>query len=111
MRFLLRSPVHVSTMSPTPDRPAIVRGLPPEATARRVISSRPRVIKAARALQPKFRPSEMPQAIASTFFSAPLSSTPAVRARRSACRAGAMAALCCQVSQVQAVVPATSSVR
>ena len=52
-------------------------GVGAQSTARRVISARPRVIRAARALCPKPRPSEMPQAMASTFFSAPPSSTPA----------------------------------
>ena len=43
---------------------------------RRVISARPRVISAARALSPKPMPSEMPAAIPITFLAAPHSCTP-----------------------------------
>ena len=69
-------PVAVSTRSPKPDKPMKVSGLAPSATPRRVISARPRVIKAARALRPRFMPSTMPVAIASTFLTAPPTSTP-----------------------------------
>ncbi len=71
------APVQVRTRSPMPARPPIVSGCAPSATASRVISLRPRVMSAARPLQPKPRPSLMPHAIASTFLSAPPSSTPA----------------------------------
>ena len=71
------APVQVRTRSPMPARPPMVSGWAPRATASRVISLRPRVISAARPLQPKFRPSLMPHASARTFFSAPPSSTPA----------------------------------
>src|SRR3569832_1559580 len=49
---------------------------PPIATPSRMISARPRVTSAARALAPKPRPSAMPAAIASTFLTAPPTSTP-----------------------------------
>ena len=49
----------------------------PSATPSRVISARPRVISAARAFRPERRmPSAMPVAIASTFLTAPPTSTP-----------------------------------
>ena len=48
----------------------------PRATPRRVISARPRVTSAARALRPRPMPSAMPVAIASTFLTAPPTSTP-----------------------------------
>ena len=70
------APVQVRTMSPMPARPLSVSGCAPSATARRTISLCPRVISAARPLPPKSRPSTMPQPMASTFFSAPASSTP-----------------------------------
>ena len=69
-------PVQVRTKSPMPARPPMVMGCAPLATARRVISTRPRVMRAALALLPNPRPSEMPQAMASTFFNAPPISTP-----------------------------------
>lgn len=69
-------PVQVRTKSPIPARPPMVMGWAPLATAKRVISTNPRVIKAALALLPKPKPSEMPHAMASTFFRAPPSSTP-----------------------------------
>jgi len=50
---------------------------PPSATPSRVSSASPRVISAARAFVPRPRPSLMPAAIAMTFFTAPLISTPA----------------------------------
>ena len=55
----------------------MVSARPPRARARRVISASPRVISAARAFSPSPRPSTMPQAIASTFFTAPPISAPA----------------------------------
>ncbi len=48
----------------------------PSATPRRVISARPRVTSAARAFRPSAMPSAMPVAMASTFFTAPPTSTP-----------------------------------
>jgi hypothetical protein len=59
-----------------PASPAKVRARAPNATPRRVISARPRVSSAARALAPRSSPSLMPAAIAITFLSAPPSSTP-----------------------------------
>ncbi len=44
------------------------------ATARRVISLRPRVMRAARAFEPNSSPSAMPHAMAHTFLRAPLAS-------------------------------------
>src|ERR1051326_4027989 len=70
-------PVHVRTRSPMPERPARVSRRAPQATARRVISARPRVIRAATVLWPRPRPSQIPAAMAITFLSAPPSSTPA----------------------------------
>lgn len=70
------SPVQDSTRSPMPESPANVRGLAPIARPSRAISTRPRVISAARALSPIPSPSEMPAPRAMTFFSAPASSTP-----------------------------------
>ena len=52
------------------------RRLRPRLTANRVISTRPRVSKAALALSPKPRPSQIPAAIPRMFFKAPASSTP-----------------------------------
>ena len=72
----LSSPVAVKTRSPRPDRPMKVSGLAPSAKPRRVISARPRVTSAARAFKPKSRPSHSPVAIASTFLTAPPTSTP-----------------------------------
>jgi len=75
----------------------------PAATARRVISARPRVMSAARPLLPKPSPSLMPHAMASTFFSAPPSSTPAgFRARDVQC-------LICLTPQQVAPVPSEGS--
>ena len=53
-----------------------VSARPPSATPRRVISARPRVTSAARAFSPRARPSHRPQAIASTFLTAPPTSAP-----------------------------------
>ncbi len=52
--------------------------LAPLATPKRVISARARVINAALAFWPLPRPSEMPQAMPTTFFSAPPICTPAM---------------------------------
>ena len=48
------------------------------------ISARPRVIRAARALSPRPRPATMPQAMASTFLTAPPSSAPMTSSESSA---------------------------
>src|SRR5437773_1107750 len=71
-----RSPVAVRMRSPAPARPMNVSGCPPSAVPSRAISARPRVISAARAFSPSPRPSEMPAAIAITFFTAPPIPTP-----------------------------------
>ena len=68
--------LQVSDRSPRPDSPASVSARAPIATASRVISAKPRVISAARAEAPRPAPSTMPQAMATTFFSAPPSSAP-----------------------------------
>ena len=75
-RLRERSPVQVSTRSPSPARPAMVSRRPPQATASRAISARPRVMSAATELCPRPRPSQTPAAMAMMFFSAPPSSTP-----------------------------------
>src|SRR5579872_1285880 len=77
LRFLLNSPVHVSTRSPKPASPDNVLGCPPRATASREISASPRVIKAASELFPSPSPWQIPAAMAITFFSAAPISTPA----------------------------------
>ena len=71
-----RSPVQVRIKSPMPVSPMNVSVWPPRAVPRRVISARPRVISAARAFRPRPRPSATPVAIASTFLTAPPTSTP-----------------------------------
>ncbi len=76
VRFRLRSPVHVRIRSPIPDSPASVRSPAPRASASRVSSARPRVMRAAMVLWPKPSPATIPAASAITFFSAPPSSTP-----------------------------------
>ena len=68
--------LQVSDRSPSPDSPASVSARAPIATASRVISAKPRVISAARAEWPSRAPSAMPQAMATTFFSAPPSCAP-----------------------------------
>ena len=72
-----QAPVHVSTRSPRPLRPAKVAGVAPRATPRRVISASPRVTNAARASSPRPSPSPSPVASAIAFFMAPPISTPA----------------------------------
>ena len=62
--------------SPIPASPAKVSGLAPAAIPSRIISARPRVSSPALPLSPKPRPSAAPAAIATTFLSAPASSTP-----------------------------------
>ena len=59
-----------------PASPANVAASPPIATPSRVSSARPRVITMARVLSPTPSPWAMPQAMATTFFSAPPSSQP-----------------------------------
>src|SRR2546425_7470422 len=76
VRLRERAPVAVRIRSPIPARPANVIGCAPSVTPRRVISARPRVIRAARVLKPSPSPSRMPAASAITFLSAPASSTP-----------------------------------
>ena len=76
MRFRDSGDMHVAMRSPTPASPAKVSGCAPAATPRRVISARPRVMIPALAESPKPSPSTVPAASATTFFSAPASSTP-----------------------------------
>lgn len=59
-----------------PERPANVSAFAPSATPMRVISARPRVMRATRVFEPKPSPSEMPAPIAITFLSAPPTRTP-----------------------------------
>jgi hypothetical protein len=70
-----RSPVAVSTRSPKPLKPMKVSALRP-GPARAGHFGQPRVIKAARAFKPRPRPSHKPVAMASTFLTAPPTSTP-----------------------------------
>src|SRR6266550_815235 len=76
VRLRDRAPVAVRIRSPMPARPANVIGCAPSVTPSLVISASPRVIRAARVLNPSPRPSRMPAARAITFLSAPASSTP-----------------------------------
>ncbi len=76
LRFRDNGDMHVAIRSPTPASPAKVSGCAPAATPRRVISARPRVMIPALAESPKPSPSTVPAASATTFFSAPASSTP-----------------------------------
>ena len=71
---------HVSMMSPVPDSPASVSGLAPILDASHRISAHPCATTDASALFPRDRPSIMPAAMASTFFNAPLISTPTTSA-------------------------------
>src|SRR5256885_640830 len=75
-RFRESGLMQVAIRSPTPARPEKVSGLAPAATPSRVISARPRVTMPALALSPNPSPSTMPAASATTFLSAPHSSTP-----------------------------------
>mmetsp|Transcript_32159 Transcript_32159/g.76775 ORF Transcript_32159/g.76775 Transcript_32159/m.76775 type:complete len:255 (-) Transcript_32159:455-1219(-) len=63
-------------MSPIPERPASVSGRAPIAVANHRISALPCVTRADMALVPRPSPSQMPAAIARTFFRAPATSTP-----------------------------------
>ena len=72
----------VRTRSPRPDRPASVSRRAPQARPKRVISAKPRAISAARAFWPSPLPSTTPQAIASTFLTAPPISAPATSSVR-----------------------------
>src|SRR5438034_596710 len=76
LRLRDSAPVAVRIRSPIPASPAKVSGSAPNATPNRVISARPRVIRAARVLEPNPRPSRIPAATAMTFLRAPPSSTP-----------------------------------
>ena len=69
---------HVAIKSPNPDKPDRVSGFAPTDIAKRVISFKPRVINAALALSPTFRPSHIPAPRAIMFFNAPPSSTPII---------------------------------
>src|ERR1700675_3452768 len=72
--------MQVVIRSPIPAKPAKVCDSAPWATPKRVISARPRVSRAALALSPKPRPSQMPAAMPITFLSAPANSTPTTSA-------------------------------
>src|SRR5664279_3246015 len=67
---------HVTIRSPMPASPENVSGRAPNASPRRAISARPRVISAALELSPRSSPSTPPAASAITFFAAAQSSTP-----------------------------------
>src|SRR5699024_5611985 len=66
----------VTIKSPIPDNPIKDNCFAPKLTPNLVISANPRVISAALALSPKFKPSEIPAPNAIIFFNAPPSSTP-----------------------------------
>ena len=66
----------VRIRSPSPESPAMVSLRAPQARPSRSNSLKPRVVKAACAEAPNFRPTAIPAAIASTFFAAPPISTP-----------------------------------
>ena len=72
----------VSTKSPRPDRPASVSRRAPLAVPKRVISAKPRAMSAAWAFWPRPLPSTTPQAIASTFLTAPPISAPVTSSLR-----------------------------
>mmetsp|Transcript_98994 Transcript_98994/g.221068 ORF Transcript_98994/g.221068 Transcript_98994/m.221068 type:complete len:267 (+) Transcript_98994:327-1127(+) len=63
-------------MSPMPESPARVSGCAPMAVANQRISALPCVTRADMALRPSPRPSQIPAAIARTFFRAPATSQP-----------------------------------
>ena len=67
--------MHVRTKSPSPESPEKVSGFAPKAVPILVISTKPLVMIAARALCPIFNPSEIPVVIAIIFFYAPPIST------------------------------------
>ncbi len=75
-QFLEWTLVQVTIKSPIPVKPENVKGFAPILVPRRAISARPLVIKAAFALSPYPRPSEMPAPNAIIFFNAPPISTP-----------------------------------
>src|SRR5260370_4216340 len=66
----------VRIRSPRPASPAMGSLRAPQARPSRVSSEKPRVVRAACADAPNFLPTAIPAALASTFFSAPPSSTP-----------------------------------
>ena len=78
----------VRTRSPSPHRPDSVSAFAPMATPSRAISAKPRVISAAWAEAPRSLPSEMPQAMASTFLTAPPTSAPIRSSARYGRKAG-----------------------
>ena len=75
-RLRLCREVQVAIRSPMPARPVKVPMWAPCTMPRRVISATLRVIRLARELSPKPRPSDMPTATAMGFFTAPQYSTP-----------------------------------
>ena len=77
VRFREWRDVQVATRSPMPARPMGVSGSAPSAAATRPISARPRVMMTARVLSPAPSPAAAPQAMATTFLTAPQISTPA----------------------------------
>mmetsp|Transcript_11735 Transcript_11735/g.24825 ORF Transcript_11735/g.24825 Transcript_11735/m.24825 type:complete len:237 (+) Transcript_11735:1297-2007(+) len=75
-RFLDRGPKQVPKVSPTPDNPAIVLDLAPNAIPNRLISLHPLVTNPLMALVPSPSPSHIPAPRAMTFLTAPPISTP-----------------------------------
>eukprot|EP01018_Ginkgo_biloba_P004503 Gb_40057 [translate_table: standard] len=74
--FLESLTKHVSIISPVPDKPVRVVALAPIFVASHRISEQPCATRAAIQLLPRFIPSTIPAAMASTFLSAPAISTP-----------------------------------
>jgi hypothetical protein len=72
----------VRTRSPSPESPESVSACAPSASPNRCISAKPRLISAARAFCPRPSPSTTPQAIASTFLTAPPISAPVTSAEK-----------------------------
>mmetsp|Transcript_87569 Transcript_87569/g.175186 ORF Transcript_87569/g.175186 Transcript_87569/m.175186 type:complete len:200 (+) Transcript_87569:345-944(+) len=75
-RFRERGPKHVPNVSPTPDRPDSVDARPPSEIEILLISTQPRVTRAAIAFVPRPSPSLIPAARAMTFLTAPPTSRP-----------------------------------
>ena len=86
--------VQVQTRSPIPERPKKVVICAPKCTPKRVISTSPRVMRAARLLSPRPMPSSTPQASAMIFFSAPPYSTPLISSLRYTRKTGLMKRSC-----------------
>ena len=117
-RLRLCREVHVAMRSPRPARPMNVPMCAPWITPSRVISATLRVIRLARELSPKPRPSDMPTATAMGFLAAPQNSTPTtssllytrnVSLVTAACRARAMLSSAAAITVADGMSRLTSS--